>query len=66
MRFIIFDRLSGYVIFLLMLVTVHLAGYWSSWVVEHSQEWVRVIAYIIAPLALLVSVYGRVRYVLVL
>lgn len=54
-------RVSGYVLFPVILLTSHLGGGWSSWVVHHSDEFVRLVAYSVAPLLILAGVYSRVR-----
>ncbi|EIN07682.1 hypothetical protein PUNSTDRAFT_53081 [Punctularia strigosozonata HHB-11173 SS5] len=56
-----YHRLLGYVIYPLMLFTVYLAGEWATWVVAHTTWIVRFLAYTVAPVALLVGIYGRVR-----
>jgi len=56
-----YHRLSGYVLFLWLLVTVHLAGAWSTWMVDHTAFVTSFIAYTIAPAIVLMSVYARMR-----
>jgi hypothetical protein len=56
-----YHRLSGYVLFSWLLVTVHLAGAWSIWMVDHTAFVTSVIAYTIAPAIVFISVYARVR-----
>lgn len=58
-------RLSGYLLFLWLLITLHLAGAWSDWVTGNTTYGTVVVVYTIAPIIILVSVYARVRYVLV-
>jgi cytochrome b-561 domain containing protein 2 len=56
-----YHRLSGYVLILSLFTTVHLGGGWSTWVEEHSGHPARLVAYTLAPLGILVSIYSRVR-----
>ncbi|EIM90210.1 uncharacterized protein STEHIDRAFT_137702 [Stereum hirsutum FP-91666 SS1] len=54
-------RLSGYIIIPLTLLTVNFAGAYADWVIGGSAYIVRLIAYTIAPVVLLVALYVRVR-----
>jgi hypothetical protein len=56
-----YHRLSGYMLFPLLLVTSHLGGGWSTWVVDNSHFFVRLVTFTIAPLILLGAVVVRVR-----
>ncbi|KAI0064692.1 hypothetical protein BV25DRAFT_1800427 [Artomyces pyxidatus] len=56
-----FIALSGYVLLPLVLVTVNFGGAWSNWMQGHSAYVVRLVAFTIAPLAILVALYSRVR-----
>jgi hypothetical protein len=56
-----YHRVSGYILFPLMLFTVHLGGGWSNWGAEYSVWIVRFLTYTIAPVAVLAGVYTRVR-----
>ncbi|KAF4614461.1 hypothetical protein D9613_002883 [Agrocybe pediades] len=56
-----YHRLSGYILFPLLLFTVHLGGAWSSWGSKHIIWIIRFSTYTIAPLAILVGVYRRIR-----
>jgi len=56
-----YHRLSGYVLFTLLLITAHLGGAWSTWVRSYSHLSVRFIAYSVAPLVTLAAIYARVR-----
>jgi len=56
-----YHRLSGYVLFPLLLITAHLGGAWSTWVTSHSHLWMRLFAYTVAPVVALVAIYARVR-----
>ncbi|KAG1749085.1 uncharacterized protein EDB91DRAFT_1344748 [Suillus paluster] len=56
-----YHRLSGYILFPLLLITAHLGGAWSTWVTSHSYLVVRFVAYTVAPIAALVAIYARVR-----
>ena len=46
----------------LMLLTVHLGGAWSTWVVGHSAFVVRLVAYTLAPIAIACGLVARIRY----
>jgi hypothetical protein len=59
-----YHRLSGYILLISLLTTVHLGGGWSTWVSEHSAYVVRLLAYTLAPVLILVSLYSRVRCVI--
>jgi len=56
-----YHRLSGYLVILSLFTTVHLGGGWSTWVEDHSGHPARLVAYTLAPLGILVSIYSRVR-----
>ncbi|KAF9001940.1 hypothetical protein BDQ17DRAFT_1390890 [Cyathus striatus] len=56
-----YHRLSGYILFPLMLVTVHLGGGWSHWGEKFSPWPVRVLAYTIAPSLIIGGIYARIR-----
>jgi len=56
-----YHRLSGYILLLCLLVTVNLGGAWSSWTSSNSAYIVRLVAYTLAPLGILASIYSRVR-----
>jgi cytochrome b-561 domain containing protein 2 len=56
-----FPRLSGYVLLPWLLITVHLAGAWSTWMVNHTTFTTSLITYTIAPAIVLISVYARMR-----
>ncbi|TFK42764.1 hypothetical protein BDQ12DRAFT_719608 [Crucibulum laeve] len=56
-----YHRLSGYVLFLLLLLTVHLGGGWSNWGAKYSPLFIRIIAYTVAPVMLIGGIYTRVR-----
>jgi hypothetical protein len=58
-----FRRLSGYVLFPLLLITAHLGGAWSTWVTSHSQPVVRFVGYTLAPIVAIFAIYARVRLV---
>ncbi|PPQ78531.1 hypothetical protein CVT25_011803 [Psilocybe cyanescens] len=58
-----YHRLSGYALFPLLLFTVHLGGAWSSWGERYSYGIVRLLAYTVAPVAILAGVYVRIRLV---
>ncbi|KIM87605.1 hypothetical protein PILCRDRAFT_284994 [Piloderma croceum F 1598] len=56
-----YHRLSGYILLPWLLITVHLAGAWSEWMVGHTAFATSLIAYTIAPAIVLISVYARMR-----
>ncbi|KDR81435.1 hypothetical protein GALMADRAFT_239336 [Galerina marginata CBS 339.88] len=56
-----YHRLSGYILFSLLLFTVNLGGAWSNWGAKYTLWIVRFVAYTIAPMVVLVGVYARVR-----
>lgn len=56
-----YHRLSGYVLLPWLLITVHLAGAWSTWMVDHTTFATSLITYTIAPAIVLISVYARMR-----
>lgn len=57
-------RAIGYATFGLLLLTAYLGGAWSNWSQEHSASIPRFFAYTFAPVALIASVYSRIRHVL--
>lgn len=54
-------RLSGYILFPVLLFTAHLGGGWSTWAVDHSDSFWRLLAYSIAPFVIVAGVYSRMR-----
>ncbi|KAF7295281.1 NAD dependent epimerase dehydratase family protein [Mycena indigotica] len=56
-----YHRLSGYVLFVLLMVTAHLGGFWSGWGHKYSPLSMRILAYAIGPLACVIGLYIRVR-----
>jgi hypothetical protein len=56
-----YHRVSGYILFPLMLLTVNLGGAWSNWSAKYSVWVVRFAAFTLAPMAVLAGVYLRVR-----
>ncbi|KZP23675.1 hypothetical protein FIBSPDRAFT_858261 [Athelia psychrophila] len=56
-----YHRLSGYLLFPWLLVTVHLAGAWSAWMVGNTSYATSIIVYTVAPAVLVVAVYARMR-----
>lgn len=55
-----YHRFSGYLTLLSLVTTIHFGG-WSTWVSAHSMYPARVVAYTLAPLGILLSVYSRIR-----
>ncbi|KIJ60625.1 hypothetical protein HYDPIDRAFT_138830 [Hydnomerulius pinastri MD-312] len=56
-----YHRLSGYIVFPLVLFTAHLAGAWSTFVTSNTTLLVRLLAYTIAPIVILGGIYTRIR-----
>ncbi|KAJ8093311.1 hypothetical protein PM082_020797 [Marasmius tenuissimus] len=56
-----YHRLSGYLLFPLLLLTVNLGGAWSHWGQRHISYTIRVLVYVISPAAVLTAVVSRVR-----
>ncbi|KAF8163114.1 hypothetical protein B0H34DRAFT_694172 [Crassisporium funariophilum] len=56
-----YHRMSGYILFPLLLFTIHLGGGWSNWGPKYSNWMVRFLTYTVAPGIILAGVYGRVR-----
>lgn len=56
-------RLSGYLLFPLLLSTVHLGGGWSEWANSRAGPSSRFVVYTLAPILILISVGSRMRQV---
>ncbi|KAJ7684709.1 hypothetical protein DFH06DRAFT_1156399 [Mycena polygramma] len=56
-----YHRLSGYVLFMLLMFTAHLGGAWSNWGIKYSPFSMRVLAYGASLLAIIAGLYIRVR-----
>ncbi|KAJ3843272.1 hypothetical protein F5878DRAFT_605358 [Lentinula raphanica] len=56
-----YHRLSGYILFPLLLVTVNLGGALSHWGEKNVPLFIRLVAYIVSPLVCLVAVLSRMR-----
>jgi len=56
-----YHRLSGYILFPVLLFTAHLGGGWSFWSTHNSNSFVRLLAFSIAPFVILAGVYSRIR-----
>jgi len=56
-----YHRFSGYILLSWLLITVHLAGAWSKWMVNHTTFATSLAAYTIAPVIVMISVYSRLR-----
>jgi len=56
-----YHRVSGYILFPLLIFSVYLGGAWSSWSAKYSIWLVRFIAFTAAPIAIMSGVYMRVR-----
>jgi len=59
--FIMFFRLSGYLLLALILSTASLAGNETYWVTHNSPAQARFVGYTLAPFVILVGVYSRIR-----
>jgi cytochrome b-561 domain-containing protein 2 len=55
-----YHRLTGYLALLSLVTTVHFGG-WSTWTSAYSIYATRVVAYTLAPLGILLSLYSRIR-----
>ncbi|KAI0811242.1 hypothetical protein BC629DRAFT_1580321 [Irpex lacteus] len=56
-----YHRAVGYATLASLLVTLHLGGAWSNFANENTGFIVRFIAYTVAPVGLIISVYSRIR-----
>jgi cytochrome b-561 domain-containing protein 2 len=56
-----YHRLSGYILFSMLLMTTHLAGTWSNWAAKYTAVPIRLIAYTVAPAVMLIGTFSRVR-----
>ncbi|KAJ7756841.1 hypothetical protein DFH07DRAFT_474668 [Mycena maculata] len=56
-----YHRLSGYVLFLALMFTVHLGGFWSNWGNKYCPLSMRIVAYIVSLAAMISGLYIRVR-----
>lgn len=56
-----YHRLSGYLLFPFFLVTAHIGGAWSTWMLMSTSQVTRIFGYVIAPLAILVGLWSRAR-----
>ncbi|KAF7338642.1 Cytochrome b561 domain-containing protein [Mycena venus] len=56
-----YHRLSGYVLFMLLMLTAHIGGAWSNWGIKYSPWSMRVLAYGASLLACITGLYIRVR-----
>jgi len=56
-----YHRLSGYVLFMLLMFTAHIGGAWSNWGIKYSPWSMRVLAYGVCLLACIAGLYIRVR-----
>ena len=55
------SRLSGYLLFTTLILTVHLAGAWSTWSTLNSSYFARLLGYVVAPGVIIGSVFSRIR-----
>lgn len=62
-RFYKYHRISGYVLLPLVLVTAHLGGAQSDWMVGHTRLWERIVAFDIGLALIGVGVLLRMRSV---
>ncbi|KAJ7632228.1 hypothetical protein FB45DRAFT_911852 [Roridomyces roridus] len=56
-----YHRLSGYLLFLSLMVTCNLGGFWSNWGNNNCPSVIRIIAYIVSLAAMTIGLYIRVR-----
>jgi hypothetical protein len=56
-----YHRASGYLLLPILLTTIHLAGSWSTWMVEKNAFVVNLVVYTLAPIGILASLYSRIR-----
>jgi len=56
-----YHRLSGYLLFPLLLLTAHLGGGWSDWANSQAGPSIRFLAFTLAPMLIIVSVISRIR-----
>ncbi|KAF9464644.1 hypothetical protein BDZ94DRAFT_1190991 [Collybia nuda] len=56
-----YHRLSGYLLFPILLFTIHLGGGWSNWGNTNVGKAPRILAYNVAPVLIVAAVYVRVR-----
>jgi len=56
-----YHRLSGYVLFMLLMFTAHIGGAWSNWGNKYIPLSMRVLAYGVSLLACIAGLYIRVR-----
>ncbi|KAK7023900.1 cytochrome b561 domain-containing protein [Favolaschia claudopus] len=57
-----YHRLSGYVLFALLMFTAHIGGAWSNWGMKYSPWILRVLAYGVSLAACAAGVYIRLRH----
>jgi len=60
-RFYKYHRLSGYILLPLVLVTAHLGGAYSDFMLSHSKPWMRIVAFDIGLALVAVGVVVRAR-----
>jgi len=60
-RFRKWHRLSGYLLLLFLLLTIHLAGGYANWVVTHTSRAARILVYTILPILALGGLFMRIR-----
>ncbi|KJA18605.1 hypothetical protein HYPSUDRAFT_144737, partial [Hypholoma sublateritium FD-334 SS-4] len=56
-----YHRVSGYILFPLLMFSVYLGGAWSNWSAKCSIWLVRFITFTVAPITIMLGVYLRVR-----
>jgi cytochrome b-561 domain-containing protein 2 len=60
-RFYKYHRLSGYILLPLVLVTAHLGGSYSDFMLSHSRPWMRIVAFDLGLALIAVGVVVRAR-----
>ncbi|KAL5490205.1 hypothetical protein ACEPAI_5038 [Sanghuangporus weigelae] len=57
-----YHRLSGYLVYPLLLYTAHLGGAWSTYTNAHANPVMRIIAFSVGPIITVLAVFSRIRY----
>ncbi|KAG7086682.1 hypothetical protein E1B28_002620 [Marasmius oreades] len=57
-----YHRLSGYLLFFFLLLTVNLGGAWSQWGQRNFSYTMRLMVFVVSPASILTAVYSRIRF----
>ncbi|OCB84163.1 hypothetical protein A7U60_g8839 [Sanghuangporus baumii] len=57
-----YHRLSGYLVYPLLLYAAHLGGAWSTYTNAHANPVMRIIAFSVGPIITVIAVFSRIRY----